>query len=294
MRNFIKNLVIYFWLITSLILFVVYIVGFIQNHSLEKSTEDSNSVYMWGDSQAYQGVNVNKLSFALKREVYSLAQHGSGVYDLLVFSDKVPEGAMVLLQIPKGAQKRSISLDRNDSGLNIFAFKTLWENNYSLFDLFYIVRNNLFTIPKFNKFSGSWEYHEGLHDNLYKKLLFKSYNEIPDYIFDRQNIILTSIRNLINKKCIILLFEIPFHPTLQEFEEKSELKTVFDSFEQKMIKELNLPSDSIMFSNDQNIFFDLTHFNVSGNNMLTDSLSSRLNKLKFNKYLKFKIGVNNN
>ena len=61
-----------------------------------------------------------------------------------------------------------------------------------------------------------------------------------------------------------------------------------------MIKEFNLPTDSIMFSNDQNIFFDLTHFNVLGNYMLTDSLSSRLDKLKFNKYLKFKIGVNNN
>jgi len=294
LNNFIKNLVIFFSLFNLIVLCIVFIIGFIQDYSLEKSTKDSNSVYMWGDSQAYQGVNVNKLSLALKREVYSLAQHGSGVYDLLVFSDKVPEGAMVLLQIPKGAQKRTIYLDRNDSGLNIFAFKSLWENNYSLFDLLYIARNNLFTIPKFNKFSGSWKHHEGLHDNLHKKLLFESYKQIPDYIFDRQNIILSSIRKLINKKCIILLFDIPFHPTLQEFEKKSELKLIFNSFEQKMIKEFNLPTDSITFNNDQNIFFDLTHFNVLGNNMLTDSLSSRLNKLKFNKYLKFKIGVNNN
>ena len=96
-------------LFTLIVLCIVFIIGFIQDYSLEKSTKDSNSVYMWGDSQAYQGVNVNKLSLALKREVYSLAQHGSGVYDLLVFSDKVPEGAMVLLQIPKGAQKSSQS-----------------------------------------------------------------------------------------------------------------------------------------------------------------------------------------
>ena len=289
MKKFIENLFIYFFLIIILLSTIITVIGFIQSRSLGKSAISSKSIYMWGDSQLYQGVNVNKLSMITEREVFSFAQHGSGVYDLMVFVDQVPNGSTILLQIPKGAQKRKLSLDRNDSGLNLFAFKVLWDNNYSISDLFYIFRKNIFLLPRFNKYSDSWAYHDKLQDNLHKKLMFESYKNIPSYIFDKQNIILIGINVLLSKNCKILLIEIPMHSILNELEKKSKLKNVHDLFEKKIIKEFNLTLvDSISLINQKNIFYDLTHFNIIGNKMLTDSLAFRLNNLESVEYIKFK------
>tara|TARA_S200000501_G_C20853862_1_gene756917 strand:+ start:1554 stop:2366 length:813 start_codon:yes stop_codon:yes gene_type:complete len=269
---------------------IITTIGIIHSWSLGKSTISSKSIYMWGDSQLYQGVNVNKLSMITKREVFSLAQHGSGVYDLMVFSSHVPNGSTVLLQIPKGAQKRKLSLDRNDSGLSLFAFKVLWENNYSIPDLFYIFRKNIFSVPQFNKYSDSWAYHEKLQDNLHKKLMFESYKNIPSFIFDKQNIILAAINTLVSKNCKILMIEIPMHSMLDEMESKSELKGIHNSFSKEIIKELNLTLvDSVNLESEKNIFYDLTHFNIVGNKMLTDSLAVRLKNLESVKYIKFKL-----
>ncbi len=294
MKKFIHNLIIFFSLIFTFLAAIIISITIVQNRSLGQATKNPNSIYLWGDSQLYQGVNVSRLSNITNREVFSLAQHGSGVYDLMVFCNQVPKGSTVLMQIPKGAQKRELSLDRNDSGLNFFAFKVLRENNYSISDLFYIFRKNIFSYPKFNRYSDSWAYHEEIQDNLHKKLIFESYNKIPNFIFDRQNIILAAINTLVSKNCKILLIEIPFHSILDELEKKSKLKNIYNIFQNRLIEELSLTTiDSIYLSNKDNIFYDLTHLNALGNKMLTDSLGISLNKLKKINYVKFKKKINN-
>ena len=289
MKKFIKNLIIFFSLTVAILAVIIISISFIQSRSLGQSTKNPNSIYIWGDSQLYQGVNVSQLSNITKKEVFSLAQHGSGVYDLMVFSNRVPKGSTVLMQIPKGAQKRALSLDRNDSGLNLFAFKILWKNNYSISDLFSIFRKNIFTYPKFNTYSDSWAYHEEIQDNAHKKLIFESYHNIPSLIFDKQNIILIAISTLLSKNCKILLIEIPFNSVLDELEKHSKLKNIYNIFQKRMIEELSLTNiDSIYLNNENNIFYDLTHLNVLGNKILTDSLAISLNNLKELEYIKFK------
>ena len=76
MYNFIKKLFILFNIV--LILVVVTFYG-IDTYWNNKSPE--NSIFIWGDSQTQQGIDLEHLNKEIKETVYSAARHGAGMYD---------------------------------------------------------------------------------------------------------------------------------------------------------------------------------------------------------------------
>ena len=67
--------------------------------------------------------------------VFTAAQHGAGVYDFLVFTERVPKNAIVVVALSKLVQLRRLKKDRNRSGLSFWALKVLYSNNYSIEEL---------------------------------------------------------------------------------------------------------------------------------------------------------------
>jgi hypothetical protein len=67
---------------------------------------DKDSIYIWGDSLVYQGVDLNALSELANKNIYTSAHHRAGIYDFLVFTEQVKEGSTVIIFFPKLALLR--------------------------------------------------------------------------------------------------------------------------------------------------------------------------------------------
>ena len=86
------------------------ILGFLSFHFLANiylnKTNADNSLYIWGDSQIYRGLDLEKLNKLTRKNIHSAAVHGAGIYDFLVFTEIVPHNSDVLLAISKPVQIR--------------------------------------------------------------------------------------------------------------------------------------------------------------------------------------------
>lgn len=239
---------------------------------------DKKAVFIWGDSQAFQGIDLPQLKSIIGKPVYSSAHHGAGVYDLLVFSEQVPENSHVLISISKLVQIRAKTRDFNRSGLSYSALKSLYKHNYSINEIEQIIKNNL--MPRINTVKNIDLYAD--RDSVdVSKLTHKIeefYKNSPTYLSDKQNLYLLGVKNLIDKNCTINFVEFPLHPKLTEVENNYKIKSQLEDFKNELrglFKECNV--DSIELNNDKNIFNDATHLNSRGAKALTLKLSKKLN-----------------
>jgi len=288
LRKFVINIIIYLSSITLLLSCSLLAIVIINDQKQIKSN-NKNSIFLWGDSQAHQAINIEELSKSTKREIFSSAEHGNGVYDLMTFSYHVPRESQVILQISKPAQIRRLSRDRNASGLNWSSIKILSDNNYKKSDIFRIIIRNLFQNTRSNNYSGLHPYHEEIKfDSLEYNLISETYSRVPDYIFDKQAIIITAIDNLLQKNCEILMIELPYHPILKEIETNSVLGKITDSFKETLCERFHINSiDTVKILSEKNIFYDLTHFNKIGNKIITDYLSMKIRTLESTDFIVF-------
>lgn len=239
---------------------------------------NKNAVFIWGDSQACQGINVPKLSNLIEKPVYSSAHHGAGVYDLLVFSEEVPKNSNVLISISKLVQIRSKNRDYNRSGLSYSSLKSLYENNYSFDEISQIIKNNL--KPRINivKKIKLYPNKDSIDVSKLTSKIEEYYKNTPTYLTDKQNLYLIGIQNLIAKNCNINFIEFPFHPKLADLENTYEIKNQLEDFKIDLKKLFNECSiDSIKLDTNKNIFNDATHLNDRGANAITFKLAEKLN-----------------
>ena len=173
---------------------------------LKGSLEDS--LFIWGDSQIYSGLDLEVLQSETNRIVFSSAEHGSGVYDFIIFTKMVPESSDVLIAISEPVQIRPKKLDLNRSGFSYSALRLLYKNNYSLQELLIIIKNNLFQTPIhiFHKNNGNYDFKD--RANIDYELLTrieKNYdNKLLPYINDKQNLYIEGIK-LLKKKIVLLI-----------------------------------------------------------------------------------------
>ncbi len=281
MEQFLKKLSFFcFGLILS---FLMSIILSSQNQR-EKGLKENidNSLFIWGDSQIYQGLDLEILKSATNRLVYSSAYHGSGVYDFIIFTEMVPESSDVLIAISKPVQVRSKKLDSNRSGISYTALRLLLENNYSLQELLMIIKKNLFKTPDhiFRKHNNNWDFKEEVSIN-YEifTIIEKAYDRFNPYILDKQNLYIEGIKLLKEKNCNINLIEFPFHQILHDIIKDSPISVKTDLFSKKIINIANCVSkDTLYLDNSKNSFFDLTHLNEYGASNVSNFIGDRLEK----------------
>jgi hypothetical protein len=287
MRSFIRKTVLFLSLIPLLWLGLIFIILPYYN-DYYNSKEAENAIFIWGDSQTYRGINLEKLAALSGKEVYSAAEHGSGVYDFLIFVENVPTNSNVFLSISKTAQLRRKNRDRNMSGISTAALHMLLKNGYNYSDLVRILAKNIKPRPVFistNKMYPNDDFNFTKSDSV---LFEKIYREVPDYLSIKQELFLEGLKMLIEKNCAIAIVEFPYHPLLQEIERDSPIKEETEAFDQEILSLLKpIEIDTIELKNFSKSMHDYTHLNEYGATQAT----ARLQKLesisgeRFNYYL---------
>ena len=277
MEKFLKKLLFFVIGINLLIPLSVF------HYSLKINFEKNNDIplFVWGDSQTYQGLDLEALNRKTSRLVLSSAHHGSGVYDFIIFAEMVPESSDVLIAISEPLQIRSKKLDFNRSGFSYSALKLLSKNNYSLQELLIIIRKNLFKKPShiFRRHNGNYDFNDRAYidHELLTRIVNIYDNKFKPYIYDKQNLYIEGINLLKNKNCTINLIEFPFHKLLHDKIKDLPNSARTDLFFRKIINITNCAAkDTLYLNNSKNSFFDLTHLNAYGSNNVANFIGERL------------------
>jgi hypothetical protein len=241
---------------------------------------NANSIFIWGDSQTYQGIDLNTLKNETNKNIYSAARHGAGVYDFLTFVKKIPPKSTVLVAISKPVQIRKKDQDWNRSGISFSALITILLNGYSFRETFNIIRNNMIPRSLFVTKSNLYEYSDTITITEPIDLFVNSFKTIPIFLADKQTIYTEGLKALKEKKCKINFIIFPFHPTLNKIEENSPIKRKTDNFTNRVVKEFGQIKqiDTLYLDGKYQVFHDLTHLNEYGAKQVAAYLSSKLER----------------
>jgi hypothetical protein len=283
MKLFFKKIAVFFIGIISIIILYHLIFDYLYNKK-----EKDNSIFIWGDSQAYQGIDLERLREKTGLNVYSAAKHGAGVYDFLVFANMVPENSTVLVAISKPCILRRKDSDYNMSGLSISSLYNLYLNNYSILEITKIAKNN---ISSLNELFVEKSYLYPLKNQIIitEKLesIKKVYKVKPGYVKDKINLYLKGLQVLENKGCKIKLIYFPYEKALKEVEKSSEineLNTIHNIIIHKF-KNLNIEIVNLNLTKDKRVFYDFTHLNQYGAIQVSEFLAIRVLKDENHFYL---------
>lgn len=276
MKTFIINIIRFTIIIITSFAVIYYTVNRIIN---EKSAD--NSIFIWGDSQAYQGLNLELMSELTGKKVYSAAKHGAGIYDFLVFTEKVPKESIVIVAISKPVQLRRKSKDRNTSGILIWALNALAENNYSSVEVNDILYKNIALPIIFTSKNNLYPYADSIVLEEPISLFESIYSKKPSYLDDKKALYVLGIKKLIEKRCELTFIDFPYHSILNSIETKSTVREFTEKFKMEVYSLFNdAKIDSIFLDNSKTLMHDLTHLNVLGANKLTEEI---VRKMKFQK-----------
>lgn len=273
MRHFIIKFLI-FIILTPVVIFLIY-------NSLDyifNNKQDNDALYIWGDSQTYQGLNLDILHNITKKEINSAAQHGAGVYDFLVFTQKVPQKSTVLISISEPALLRSKNRDRNYSPLLYSVLNTLYTNKYTMLELKEIIKKNKVIKPIFSNNSNMFKYSPNvIVNNTDIKGIRSSYENQPEYLIDKANIAKIGLSTLIQKKCNVYFVKFPYYSKLDSIIQNSIIKDTLNNIYNDFYKILNINTiDSIYLNQDKQVMYDYTHLNIYGANQVSKFIGERI------------------
>jgi hypothetical protein len=258
---------------------LLYIVLYLSIDFVFNSKNSNNSLFIWGDSQAYQGIDLRVLESKTNKTVYTAARHGAGVYDFLVFAEKVPSNSDVLVAISKPVQLRRKEMDSNRSGISLFGLKSLLNNNYSGREIIQIIKKNVKPINLFLSNTYMYKYTDSIIFGEPIELFENIYKTIPSYLKDKQNLYSEGINKLKSKNCRIYLIDFPYHELLNEIENNSPIKSQTDSFFKKIRTEANcIKIDCLNLKTEKQVMHDLTHLNCYGAEQVSEFIGEMIIK----------------
>ncbi len=274
MKKFLKILFLFLAFLPIIITATYFLINFYFNN---KSSE--NTIFIWGDSQALNGIELKTLSKKTNKHILTTARAGSSVYDFIVFTEQVPYNSEVIVQISKPVQIRPKENDNNKSAISIIGLSILKKNNYSFSEIISIIKKNRIPKKVFYEKTYLRPYNKEITIGESITLFEEMFKEIPSYLKSKQEIILQGIQKLKEKNCAITFLEFPFHPIVQKIEDKSPIKHETDEFKYKalsLFKEYKI--DTIKIDNTKELMYDLTHLNETGAIEVSAKLGMQIHK----------------
>tara|TARA_B110000238_G_C16076795_1_gene417513 strand:+ start:425 stop:1342 length:918 start_codon:yes stop_codon:yes gene_type:complete len=274
MKSFIKK--ISFFIISLPILYLVLYISIDYNYNCKN---DSDAIFVWGDSQTYQGINLQVIRDKTDKNIYSYAKHGAGVYDFLVFSEKVPKNTTIILGVSKPVQLRRKQNDRNMSGISIIGLLNLYRNGYTFQDIVAIVKKNKKPLKIRQEKTNMNKYNDSIVLKEPIELFEEIYAEIPSYLYEKQNLYKIGIKKLRDKNCNIIFIDFPYHSLLKEVENKSLIKIETEKLTNYIINSSNkIEIDTLPLSSKKQVMSDLTHLNEFGAEQVSSYISKKIRK----------------
>lgn len=240
------------------------------------------AIYIWGDSQTYQGVDLPLLAKLTNRPAFSFAAHGASVYDLAVFTERVPSHSTIVLGYSPFVFARNVAADRSDSGVCIRCLFEMARGGYNLLDLLRIAKENIgdpfqrFFVKEAKLFPNAdaivTSEPFSLFEDIFKSTKPTSYTKMRVY--------LDCLARLREKCCIVIVVDFPEHQDLQRLIDDSEYSRSLDDFIGKL-RENGIHYCTPAIVSDLNIMHDYTHLNERGAGLLTEGLAAFLKEAKY-------------
>lgn len=279
MKLFLKKVVVFFIGIFLLMFLLMSLHVNFDNCYNKKSSV--NSIFIWGDSQAYRGVDLKLLSVISGLNVFSAAKHGAGVYDFLVFANNVPENSIVFVSFSKPMFIRKKKNDYNSTSFDLSAIQILLQNNYSFEYCYRIFMKN---IKEFNQIYESESVLYPVKKDVFLsesiERLIDFYSSVPNFIYEKESVFIEGLSILKKKRCKINLIEFPYDKLLQEIEIKSPIKKVTDEIKTKILRNLSLKNEDVFLNDDKRVMYDLTHLNQNGAEKVSIILANKIKNKK--------------
>ena len=272
MRRFLRKTLLF-----PVALVLTYMIIFFSCTAYLNNSFNKKGIFVWGDSQAYQGIDLKELSNTIGKAVFTSAHHGAGIYDFLLFTEQVPKNSEVIVSISKLVQVRRKENDYNRSGLSLWALEQLYDNNYSLKEITTILKLNIKPKSNISESTSLYAYSDSMQIGLPLSHFKSYYQKIPSFLYDKQNLYLIGMQNLINKNCKITFIQFPYHKELEKIENQSLVKEKTDNFIYQignLFKDYEI--DTIKLKEDKNIFKDLSHLNCLGAKELSKKLGKNM------------------
>ena len=274
MKKFIKKIFLFIVSIPLLYLLLYISIDYFYN-----SKNNKNAIFIWGDSQTYQGINLQVIRNHINKQIYTYAKHGVGVYDFLVFSESVPNYSTIILGVSKPVQLRSKKSDRNMSGISISALINLYENGYSFEDLEIIVKKNKKPTKILLENTSMYKYNDTIVLKEPIELFEKIYAKIPSYLSEKQNLYKIGINKLRDIQCNIVFIDSPYHSLLKAVENKSLIKKRTTDFSNYIINSSKkIKIDTFKLNTKRQVMHDLTHLNEFGAEQVSNYISKSIIK----------------
>ena len=247
---------------------------------LWNAQEGDNTIFIWGDSQVFRAINLDLMRVLTGKRVLTAAQDGAGVYDFLVFAEKVPQKASVIIALSEPVQLRRKQKDKNWSGISLRALMRLYRRNYSLYDIARIMGRNLKPAKLYLSHVALYPYYDVVVMREPISVIKAIYAKKPDYLDDKQALYMDGIEILREKRCKITFIELPYHPLLDGMEARSAVKQYLDSFRERVLALFDRHNVEVIRIDTSTGMYDLTHLNIYGANTLTKRLAQKMRHLR--------------
>lgn len=278
--------------ILHIIVFVILLIGSYAGYyayKIHQTRLPKADVYVWGDSRMYWGLNTELLEVLTGKKVVSTAQEGASVYDMLVFVDRVPANTTCILGYSECVLFRYHESDYNRSGCNWKVLTQMgWKTNYTIKELYGIAKNNIWE-PK-QIATEVHEYFENVDTICTPEPWEGWYKMYTDTFprFEAKGICYEiAIRKLLDKQCTVILLDLPGFPEMERLAaEGSCNRQLAEAMTQRICEEFALDQDTIEIESDSLLYYDLSHLNERGSELLAEELQNHLEKTK---YIRLKI-----
>lgn len=284
MFKFLKRISLFF-----IGLFIVYLLSFFIIDYLYNNKNTENAIFIWGDSQTYQGIDLVELQKLTSKNIYTAARHGAGVYDFYVFAEKIPIKSTVIVSLSIPAQMRKKYYDRNAAGLSFKGLISLYKNKYSLSEILRILKNNLKAKELFLTKTKMYPMADTITHNEPISIFKDIFSSKPNYLQYKQNIYFEAFNMLKNKKCNIIVLRFPLHHEIDSIYNNSPANETINNFEKQIVNLLNVKEKTIPIKSDKNLMYDLSHYNSLGAKLATIKIAEKYNNRKNNQFIIFEL-----
>lgn len=270
---------------SSLVLGIFYVL-----HSISIKTNDDSikdcTIFVWGDSQMYQGLDVVLLKMTLKKQILTSAGHGSGIYDFLVSEKNIPNYAMCVLAFPECALLRNPMSDNNRTGFELSCLQSMFRAGCSPNECLRIASLNRQNVL-YKAFGTGHTMFPYLDSIVYPEPLSGfcgMFSEKKDYFTWKAKSYELGLQNLHDKHNQIILVQFPFEQQVEDCAHNSVNRHLTDSLKFELIEKYALQHDSIVLHSDSLLMHDLSHMNEVGARLFTIEIAEILRTDTVNNY----------
>ena len=278
MRRFLKRILIAMVLFSALIVGVCFLLNFLRQKPV---TYDNECVFVWGDSQMYQGLDVTLLGNKLEKQVLTSANHGSGIYDFLVSQKSIPNNAVSVMSFSEAALYRNPLSDNNRTGFEIECLIEVFLSGCPVNECVRIFNLNKRSF-QYMAFSNSPHMMYPFADSLvYPEplpLWHSLFEEPKDWFSWKAKAYVTGIQSLYDRHSQIVLIQFPFDEQVESFAKNSINRQLSDSLKFEIIDRFEMKHDTIVLHSDSLLMHDLSHMNEVAARMLTCQIADSLRK----------------